>query len=90
MQVLVYWRYEQSGKLATAVEHFLDPEAEFTEKDHQLLAYYLKIWADFPWQGLPDELEALRRRFNDLVVNGTRETIWQWLNQALQLGIDPL
>lgn len=46
---------------------------------------YLRQWINGPWLG--DDIEALRAAISEL---STREQIDAWLDQALDLGIDPL
>ena len=88
---LVYWRNEVSGQLVAAVERFLSDEP--LEAGHlKPLIAYLRIWAHFPGWSAEDKaaLQQWRDDFDSLVANGDRNSIQQWLNAGLQLGIDPL
>lgn len=88
---LHYWRNETSGKLAIAINAFMDEKAHFTEPERDLLAAYLRMWAFYSgWRDDSGQLAALQESFDALVAKGNRETIWQWLDQAMDIGIDPL
>ena len=88
---LHYCRNETSGKLAIAINAFIDTDAHFTEPERDLLAAYLRMWAFYSgWQDNSGKLATLRENFDAMVTRGNRETIWQWLEQALEIGIDPL
>lgn len=87
---LPYWRNEVSGHLADAIETLVMGEP-LESHERSLVAAYLKIWSDYPgWQTGDGRVDALRQNFDALVAQGTTETIWQWLNQAMDIGIDPL
>lgn len=86
-----FWRYEQSGLLAGAVDAYLswsiDPNG-FPEPSAdilRLLIEYFDYWVNAPcWKG---DLEELRRTIKEV---GTASQLREWLHNALDEGIDPL
>lgn len=91
---LPYWMYETSGQMADAVKTYfnwvLDPDASIlTEQQIDLLKYYVQLWADYPWKGDEDyqaDLAVLRQLATGIK---TVEDINNWIDEALDLGIDP-
>lgn len=91
---LVYWQDETSGQLAAAVQDYLIGTEPMQPESISALAHYLKIWIDYPWQvgegEMRSQMETLRQSFDAMVRDGNRETIGQWLEQLLVIGVDPL
>ncbi len=85
---LVYWRDEVSGNLAPVVEKFLLTKEHLEDTERATLAEYLRIWAYGPFAG-GSKLELLQAKFTELVAQGDRNSIEQWCQQALDLGIEP-
>lgn len=86
----VYWRDEQSGVLAEAVnaylDHVVDKAPAPTQEQFDLLKDYCDYWAHARcWTG--EGLEDLRRQIKAVTtVDGLRG----WLRAALDECIDPL
>ncbi len=85
---LVYWKDEVSGNLAPVVEKFLLTEEHLDSAEQATLAAYLRIWAYGPFAG-GSQLDLLQAKFTELVAQGDRNSIEQWCQQALDLGIEP-
>lgn len=80
-----YWMFEISGQLAPAVRAYLEG-GPLDQYQIALLRAYLRQWIDHPgWRGI--ELTALRQTVDTL---RTRRAIAQWIDRAVELGIDPL
>lgn len=97
-----YWKFETSGRLAAAVKAYfrpyqevmISPSIELTETHLLHLRAYLSHWAEAPcWRLNPhscsDHLAALDKLANDAKAINCRKDIDQWIEQALDLGIDP-
>jgi hypothetical protein len=83
-----YWMNETGGKLVPAIERYLKglpPDAD----DVNLIRAYLRQWIDSPVWDAQDrtELDELRRTVRQI---GSRLAIDQWIEDALNLSIDPL
>jgi hypothetical protein len=90
-----YWRHETGGRLAIAVENFLNNRL-MTVRDVALVRAYLVQWIDSPvWNlNLTEDskeelaaLNALRLRARRI---STVADIHHWINDALAEGHDPL
>jgi hypothetical protein len=84
-----YWMHETGGKLVAAVHRYLQDQPAHPD-DMSLLRAYLRQWIDSPaWDGANDQtdLANLRRDVREL---RSRGDIARWLEQAFDLGIDPL
>ena len=79
-----YWMYETSGVLRPAVEAYLTG-AEMTPMHIATMRAYLRQWANGPWKG--PMIDPLRTRVEEII---TRKDIDDWLEMALESGIDPL
>jgi len=80
-----YWMRETSGVLRPAVEAYLGGgDSELTEAHCAALRAYLRQWMAAPFMG--DGIDLLRARVDTLT---SRAQINQWVNDALDLGIDP-
>ena len=79
-----YWMYETSGVLRPAVEAYLNREP-MSDADIAAMRAYLRQWIAAGFIG-PD-IGALQRRVDGLT---DREAIEEWLDDAIELGIDPL
>ena len=78
-----YWMNETSGVLRPAVETYLAGEPLAPEHVAAMRAY-LRLWIYAPgWAGA-EELSDRVDRLTD------RASISDWLNDALEIGIDPL
>jgi hypothetical protein len=80
-----FWMYETSGVLRPAVEAYLNHEPTSGEQIAALRAYP-RQWVAAPWPPGPG-IERLRATIDTL---GSRETINDWMDDALAEGIDPL
>ncbi len=80
-----FWMNETSGVLRPAVEAYLNGE-ELTPEQIVILRAYLRQWMAGPWYPSP-ALDALRAGIDRLV---DRRSIDDWLDVALEEGIDPL
>lgn len=93
---LLYWRNETSGKLAQVVYKWVQTDLELTPDERDAFSQYLRMWAFYegfkepPGSKLASKFASLRENFDEVVTRGDRTTISQWLNQALDVGIDPL
>jgi hypothetical protein len=89
-----YWRHETGGRLAIAVENFLNNRL-MTVRDVALVRAYLVQWIDSPiWEMNPSidaeslaALNALRLRARRI---GAVADIHHWIHDALAEGHDPL
>ncbi len=85
-----YWMTETGGQLRPAVEAYLRGEP-LSPDQIGLLRAYLRQWIDAPsWIAPPEHPQAiveLRARVAGLT---TRAAIAAWLEDALEIGIDPL
>lgn len=79
-----YWMDETSGALRPAVEAYLNGQ-EMTVGQIGAMRAYFRQWMDAPtWAGDLLQLRADIEKLTD------RRAINEWLNTALELGIDPL
>jgi hypothetical protein len=87
-----YWMHEVGGKLGPAVERYLGGDP-LEPDDVNLIRAYLRQWIDSPvWE---DGVEGETRNALDDLRSKVREirnspAVDQWLEYALDLGIDPL
>jgi hypothetical protein len=78
-----YWMHETSGVLRPAVEAYLAGD-KLTGDQIAALRAYLRQWIAAPaWRGVDD----LRSEIEGLT---SRKAIREWLDKAIELGIDPL
>ncbi|MBE9191412.1 hypothetical protein IQ230_13860 [Gloeocapsopsis crepidinum LEGE 06123] len=91
-----YWMQESSGKLAGAIETYINHRSEPdqpapTFNQIILIQYYLKLWINAPCYlnspGFESEKAALRRSVDEI---DSVADINKWLDAALEIGIDPL
>lgn len=78
----VYWMYETSGVLKSAVESYLEG-GDLSEEHITALRIYFRQWMRGDWVGV----DALRRDVDQLT---SRAAIHAWLALAMAKGIDPL
>jgi hypothetical protein len=78
-----YWLHETSGVLRPAVEAYLAGGESSAAHVATLCAYFRQWMEAAPWGGA----DELRAKVDGLT---SRATIEDWLDQALDLGIDPL
>lgn len=84
---LHYWRNEVSGRLAHAVMAYLD-EKPMSREQLAIFRSYLDIWIHAPcWLGPEPELGHLRSTVSTL---DSAAAIRKWLDEALDICIDPL
>jgi hypothetical protein len=76
-----YWMNETSGVLRTAVERFLEGDP-LTPENIAALRAYLRQWVAGPFLGV----DRLRAGVDGLT---SRKAIDEWLDEALELNIDP-
>ncbi len=87
-----YWMHEVGGNLVPAMKRYLEGTRAFPD-DVNLIRAYLRQWIDSPvWVGgveseTRNALDELRRKAREL---RTISDITTWIEQALDLGIDPL
>lgn len=98
----LYWRNEQSGVLAHAINAYLSDQtggAPCTTDDVRAVCEYLQQWINAPcWTQSAQECDAgyseltaeLVQLRADVVKLKTSDEIHLWLMRALDLGIDPL
>lgn len=78
-----YWMNETSGVLRPVIEAYLNGRSMTPEQFH-IMRVYLRQWMENgPWQGV----EGLTARIDGLT---DRKALSRWLNDALDVGIDPL
>jgi ribosomal protein L37E len=81
-----FWMHESTGVLRPAVEAYLSG-GPMTEGQIVAMRAYLRQWIMAPgWHQDPD-LEELRRGIGHLT---SRAALKQWLDRAVDAGIDPL
>lgn len=91
MGLPLYWRDEQSGTLADAIEQYIywavgDSTVKPTSDQFKLIKGYLRYWINAPcWRG--EELESLRR---DIEAMERIEDLEPWLHRGLAIALDPL
>jgi hypothetical protein len=93
----LYWRDEQSGVLAAAINAYLDNRLqgkELTEDQFELLVAWCGHYIGAPcWDHmLNDEemgavLDRLRKRVKEL---NTADEVGEWIAECLDVGLDPL
>lgn len=89
-----YWMYETSGVLRPAIEAYLHG-GPMSEAQIAAMRAYLRQWIGAPaWDQNPHAgpeerawLARMRARIDDLV---SRKAINDWLDDALDGGVDPL
>jgi hypothetical protein len=80
-----FWMHETSGVLRPAVEAYLHGH-ELQPEQIAALRAYLRQWIFAPaWKG--EEIDQLRGGIDGLT---TRAAIDAWVDQAVEIGIDPL
>lgn len=97
-----YWMHEETGILQQAVNaYFLPyrtvmviPSIELAEKPLLYLRSYLVHWADAPcYKNNPHATDEDLGRLKELIESAkrinSRKDIDEWLEQALEIGIDP-
>lgn len=97
-----YWKNEATGGLQTAVNaYFLPyqtivvlPSIELAEKPLLYLRSYLFHWADAPcYKNNEYATEETRAKLEKLIQSAkhinSRKAIDDWIDQALDIGIDP-
>lgn len=86
-----YWRNETTGVLRPVVLRYLKGH-ELRPSDCAALRAYIRQWITSPvWDLNPhgghETLAGLRSRLDDLT---SRQAIEAWLDDATELGLDPL
>jgi hypothetical protein len=79
-----FWMNETSGVLRPVVERCING-ADLSPQDIVIMRAYLRQWMEAPWQG--PNVEQLRARIEQIV---DRDTLGEWLYDAVGEGIDPL
>ncbi|HYW17968.1 MAG TPA: hypothetical protein VE956_01420, partial [Nodularia sp. (in: cyanobacteria)] len=83
------WRDETSGELPRAVFKYFSSQS-LTADEISLMAEYCQHYINAPcWDatgGFPNELAALRQSANSL---SSVSEIGQWINDCLEIAIDP-
>jgi len=86
--------HETSGRLESAVKAYFDPRAKLSQKQLEYLKAYIVHWADAPcYKANPfaeiEDMAALHALIDAGRAISSREDIDNWIDQALELGIDP-
>lgn len=84
MKVPGYWMKETSGVLRPAIEAYL-LEKDMTAQQIAAMRAYIRQWMEGPFIGYG--IDGLRARIDGLT---SRDAIESWLDDALELSIDPL
>lgn len=77
-----YWMHETSGVLRPAVVAYLN-HRPMTNADIAAMRAYLRQWMEGPWEDAGD----LFVRIDEIKDSAS---LTRWLDDALDLGIDPL
>lgn len=90
-----FWKDEEGGELAGAVERFLTAPYDLSARDLALLVAYVGIWVNSPaWDANPHHDEFSRRSLQvirDRVIRiRTIADFRRWLAAATDVGLDPL
>lgn len=92
-----FWLYEESGLLAVAVQTYLNSRTnppgslpEPTAEQIRLIGYYFDQWMRFPWRCAPEDKWKMDALCQQAPLLSSPEQIHDWLERALDLGIDPL
>ncbi len=80
-----YWMHETSGKLRPVVESLI-LGTQLTSHEVGIMRAYLAQWMASPW-GPEDVVQSLRDRIPGLT---STHDIHEWLEDADEIGIDPL
>ena len=80
-----YWMHETSGVLRPVIEVYLGG-GQLDEPQLAIMRSYLAQWMDSPWEP-EDRIQVLRDQIGGLT---STDDVHQWLDDALDLGIDPL
>lgn len=83
--VPVYWMHETTGVLRPVVEAYFS-DIRLDGQQLATMRAYLRQWIAGDWVPSP-ELEKLRARIDGIT---THEALSEWLNDAYEIGIDPL
>jgi hypothetical protein len=78
--------YETSGRLTPVVEAYLNGKT-LSPEQVQLMRAYLRQWIDADVWECDDKVAELRRKVREIE---SRKDIEIWLDQAMEVGIDPL
>jgi hypothetical protein len=81
-----YWMHETSGVLRPAIVAYLNGEP-LTDEHIAAIRHYLAQWIYAPGYDGGEGVGRLRNTIGGLK---SRQAIDQWLDRALQVGIDPL
>jgi hypothetical protein len=91
-----YWMYETSGELKAAIHAYLnymgDPKlSPMSDRHIALIREYFRQWINAPAYSLAEGFEAEKAALRESVgAIATAKDIDRWLNQAAEIGIDPL
>ena len=82
-----FWMNETSGVLAPVIQNYLVRRRPMTTEDIAVMRAYLRQWVMAEsWHG-GEDLEALRASVDKIATHADINT---WLEQAIDIGIDPL
>lgn len=82
-----YWMLEIGDQLRPAIMRYLENEP-LEAGDVDIIRAYLRQWIDSPvWNAEGEEVDDLRRKVREI---RTRSDVCDWIEDALDLGIDPL
>lgn len=91
---LPYWKNETSGKLKNAIlalmDTWTDKHYSLSPQELEMLKTYFALWIDYPsWDrtGQEQQFEALSSQLKSVT---STQQLNQWLEDAMDIGIDPL
>lgn len=90
---MIHWKnYKASNVLKNAINS-LKGRSDIDTYDRAVLGLYFQVWLDYDWGftgNFAEQLTALKQSMTEMVVDGDRQTIEQWLKQLAEIGIDPI
>lgn len=93
MNRTLHWKtYKASNVLKNAINS-LKSGGHIDTYDRAILSIYFQSWVDHDWGFTGDfaeQLTALKQSMTEMVLDGDRQTIEQWLKQLTEIGIDPI
>ncbi len=84
MKVPGYWMNETSGVLRPVIMRYLDGE-DLDTSDVEIMKAYLRQWMEGGWKG--EDAARLRAGIRRIA---TAADLRRWLDEAHDIGIDPL
>jgi hypothetical protein len=89
-----YWINETGGELVPAIQRYMKREP-LSGHDVYLIRAYLRQWIGSPvWLMNPGLTDEIRQQILDLRTRATNILTWkhikEWIDKAIDLGMDPL